>query len=103
MYLDSVNCRHTKNFWNYLMDTIEIKIQLPREFSKAIPDLSKYTFEKLVLGLYLDGEISFGKAAQMLKLTQDQFIQYLGKKNIPYFHQEPEEIKKELERLKGLK
>lgn len=84
------------------MDTIKIKIQLAREFAKTIPDLSKDTLEKLVLGLYLDGEIGFGKAAQMLKLIPDQLIQYSGKKNIPYFHQKPEKIKKELERVKGL-
>ena len=84
------------------MDTIEIKIQLPKEFSKEIPDLSKYTYEKLILGLYLDGEISLGKAAKMLNMAYDQFIQYLGDHNIPYFHANPADIKKELNQLSGL-
>ncbi len=83
------------------MDTIEIKIQLPKEFSKRIADLSKYTYEKLVLGLYLDEEISFGKAAQMLNMAQDRFIQYLGEHNITYFRANPKDIQKELNQLSG--
>lgn len=81
------------------MDTLEIKIQLPKEVSSGISDLSKYTYEKLILGLYLDGEISMGKAANMLDMAYDQFVQYLGEHHILYFHANPEDIKKELNQL----
>jgi len=84
------------------MQTIEIKIRLPEEISKRIPDLSKYTYEKLILGLYLDGEISLGKAAKMLSMAYDQFIGYLGKHKIPYFQANPADIKKELNQLSAI-
>jgi len=84
------------------METLEIKIQVPKEISKNIPDISKYTYEKFVLGLYLDGEISIGKAAKMLNIPLVKFIEFLGKNNIPYFRSRPEDIQKELEKLSGL-
>ena len=84
------------------METLEIKIQVPKEISKDIPDISKYTFEKFVLGLYLDEEISIGKAATMLNMPQDEFIEFLGKNSIPYFRSRPEDIKQELEELSRL-
>ena len=84
------------------MQTIEITIRLPEEISRGIPDLSKYTYEKLVLGLYLDGEISLGKAAHMLSMAYDQFIRYLGKRRIPYFQANPADIQKELKQLSGI-
>jgi len=84
------------------METLEIKIQVPKEISKDIPDISKYTFEKFVLGLYLDEEISIGKAATMLNMPQDEFIEFLGKNSIPHFRSRPEDIKQELEELSRL-
>ena len=84
------------------MKNNEIKIQLPKEFPKGIPDLSKYTYEKLILGLYLDEEISLGKAAQLLNMPHDQLIRYLGKHKIPYFSADPDDIQHELEKLSGI-
>ena len=84
------------------METIDVKIKVPKEISKNIPDLSKYTYEKFVLGLYLDEEISIGKAAKMLNLPQDKFIQFCGKNNIPYFRPTPKEIQNELQTIAGL-
>jgi len=81
------------------METIEVKIQVPKELSSSIPNLSKYTYEKLILGLYLDGEISLGRAAKILKMPQDRFIQLLGKHHIPYFRSDPEDIRAELKKL----
>ncbi len=80
------------------METIEIKIQVPKEFSK-IPNLSEYTYERLILGLYLDGEISLGQAAKILNRPQDQFIRLLGKHHIPYFRSTPDDIRTELQHL----
>jgi hypothetical protein len=84
------------------METIEIKIKVPRDISKNIPDISKYTYEKFVLGLYLDKEISTGKAAKMLNIPQDKFLEFCGKNNIPYFRSTPEEIQNELQIMAGL-
>ncbi|MBC8185294.1 UPF0175 family protein [candidate division KSB1 bacterium] len=84
------------------METIEIKIQVPREILKNIPDISKYTYEKFVLGLYLDEEISTGKAARMLNMPQDKFLEFCGKNNIPYFRSTPEEIQTEIQIMVGL-
>jgi len=52
-----------------------------------------------VLGLFLDEEISLGKAAKLLDMSYDEFIDFLGKKKIPYFRNTPEEISEALEKL----
>ena len=84
------------------METIDVKIKVPKDVSKNISDLSKYTYEKFVLGLFLDEEISIGKAAKMLNLPQDEFIQFCGKNNIPYFRSTAKEIQNELQAIAGL-
>ena len=67
------------------MDTVSVTFEIPKEVIGDVPYLSQYSYEKLVLGLYLDEEISLGKAAKLLDMSYDEFIQLLGKNGIPYF------------------
>lgn len=47
--------------------------------------------ELIVLGLYQEGQISGGKAAELLGLTRSGFISLLARKGINYFQLTPNE------------
>jgi predicted HTH domain antitoxin len=48
--------------------------------------------EAVVLELFQQAVISSGKAAELLGITWDEFLQLLAKRQIPYFRQSIEEI-----------
>jgi predicted HTH domain antitoxin len=52
--------------------------------------------ELIVLGLYAQGEISSGKAAQLLGMSRDEFIRYASQRGVPYFQLSPEELGREV-------
>lgn len=81
------------------MTTTEIRFSLPHELIQDLPNLSEYGFQSFVLQLYLDEEISFGKAAKLLGLSYDELLEFLGRKGIPYFRNSTEEIKQALQKL----
>jgi len=82
------------------MPTMEVRFAVPNELIEDLDTPSEYGYQSLVLGLYLDEEISFGRAAKLLNMTYDEFMDFLGRKKIPYFHETPEEISEALEKLK---
>jgi predicted HTH domain antitoxin len=84
------------------MSTAEVRFAIPAEFVQGIKALSDYGYQSFVLNLYLDEEISFGRAAKLLKLTYDEFLEFLGKRKIPYFRNTPEEIGEALQKLKSV-
>jgi predicted HTH domain antitoxin len=81
---------------------MEVRFAVPQELVADLDAPSDYGYQSFVLGLYLDEEISFGKAAKLLGMTYDEFIDFLGRKKIPYFHETPAEISAALEKLKSL-
>lgn len=81
------------------MTTTEVRFSLPHELIQDLPNLSEYGFQSFVLQLYLDEEISFGKAAKLLGMSYDEFLEFLGRKGIPYFRNSTEEIKHALQKL----
>ena len=81
------------------MTTTEVRFSLPHELIQDLPNLSEYGFQSFVLQLYLDEEISFGKAAKLLGMSYDEFLEFLGRKGIPYFRNSAEEIKHALQKL----
>ncbi|MDZ7293039.1 MAG: UPF0175 family protein [candidate division KSB1 bacterium] len=84
------------------MTTMEVRFAVPNELVEDLDAPSDYGYQSFVLGLYLDEEISFGKAAKLLDMTYDEFMDFLGRKKIPYFRETPEEINAALEKLKPL-
>ena len=54
------------------------------------------------LELYRQGEVSSGRAAQLLGLGREEFIQYASKQRIPYFQVEGEELQRELDAIRRL-
>jgi predicted HTH domain antitoxin len=81
---------------------MEVRFVVPNELVEDLDAPSDYGYQSFVLGLYLDEEISFGKAAKLLDMTYDEFMDFLGRKKIPYFHETPAEISAALEQLNAL-
>jgi len=84
------------------MDTVSVTFEIPKEVIGDVSDLSQYCYEKLVLGLYLDDEVSLGKAAKLLDMSYDEFIQFIGKKKVPYFRLTEDQIRQELKILEEI-
>ncbi len=58
--------------------------------------------ELIVLELYRQGEVSSGRAAQLLKMEREEFIRHASEQGIPYFQLEGDELQQELEAIKKL-
>ena len=58
--------------------------------------------ELIVLELYRQGEVSSGRAAQLLGMEREEFIRHASEQGIPYFQFEGEELQRELEAIKKL-
>lgn len=84
------------------MSTAEVRFAVPSELVQSIKTLSHYGYQSFVLNLYLDEEISFGRAAKLLGKTYDEFLDFLGQRQIPYFRDTAGEIVESLEKLKSI-
>ena len=84
------------------MSTAEVRFAIPAEFVQSIKALSDYAYQSFVLRLFLDEEISFGRAAKLLKMTYDEFLEFLGKRKIPYFRNTPNEIGEALQKMNSI-
>lgn len=82
------------------MSTAEVRFAIPADLVQSIKIPSDYGYQSFVLNLYLDEEISFGRAAKLLHKTYDEFLDFLGRRKIPYFRDTPEEINDALQKLK---
>lgn len=76
-------------------DLVELLEELHRPAKQAVREL-------IVLELYRQGEISSGKAAQLLGLGRQQFIRQASAHGIPYFQLQGEELRRELSASKKL-
>ncbi len=81
------------------MTIAEVHFTIPAELVENIKTPSDYGYQSFVLNLYLDEEISFGKAAKLLNMTYDEFLDFLGRRKIPYFRDTPDEISEALQNL----
>ena len=84
------------------MSTAEVRFAIPAEFVQSIKALSDYAYQSFVLRLFLDEEISFGRAAKLLSMTYDEFLEFLGKRKIPYFRNTPNEIGEALQKMNSI-
>ena len=76
-------------------DLAEVLEEVGRSSSDSIRDL-------IVMGLYREGVISQGKAAELLHLTRLDFIRRAADTGIPYFRVSVEELRREIEQANGL-
>ena len=76
-------------------DLVELLEELQRPARKAAREL-------MVLELYRQGEVSSGRAAQLLGKEREEFIRYASEQGIPYFQLEGDDLQRELDTLKKL-
>ncbi|PIV20012.1 MAG: hypothetical protein COS40_14805 [Deltaproteobacteria bacterium CG03_land_8_20_14_0_80_45_14] len=69
----------------------------------AIPERIKEKFLNEILEMYAEGEISAGKAAEMLGIPRAAFYQLLAEKRIPLPEKLNQSIMKELKKLETKK
>jgi predicted HTH domain antitoxin len=77
-----------------MTDTALLEIALPRDILALLgdkPQAGEAVREFILLGLYQEGRISGGKAAELLHLTKRGFIALLTRKGLDYFHLTPDE------------
>lgn len=68
--------------------------QIEEEFRAAAQEL---LLEATALRLFEKGEISSGYGAAMLGMTRREFIELLGRRGIPFFNYDEEEMRREME------
>jgi predicted HTH domain antitoxin len=76
-------------------DLVELLEELQRPAKKAAREL-------IVLELYRQGEVSSGRAAQLLGMEREGFIRYASEQGIPYLQLEGDELQRELDAIKKL-
>ena len=76
-------------------DLVAILEELHRPVQQAAREL-------IILELYRQGELSSGKAAQLLKLEREDFIRRASAQGIPYIQLWGEELRQELGTSKKL-
>jgi predicted HTH domain antitoxin len=76
-------------------DLVDLLEELRRPAKKAAREL-------IVLELYRQGDVSSGRAAQLLNMEREEFIRYASKQGIPYFQVEGDELQRELDAIKKL-
>lgn len=77
-----------------MTETTTLQIVLPKEFLALLgaqPQAVEVAKEFIVLGLYQEGRISGGKAAELLGLTKRGFVSLLARKGLDYFRLTPDE------------
>lgn len=81
------------------MDALKVEIELPRDLLAALDisesELGRRAKESVVLELFLEGEISAGKAGEILGLSKKHFVDLLTERRLPYLDASPEELEHE--------
>ena len=83
-----------------------VQVELDQDLVDLLEDLHRpvkqAARELIVLELYRQGEISGGKAAELLGLGREQFIQQASEQGIPYFQLDGEQLQREIDASKKL-
>lgn len=76
-------------------DLVDLLEELHRPVKEAAREL-------IVLELYRQGEVSSGKAAELLGMQRGEFIHYASARGIPYLQLSREELRREIEDSQSL-
>lgn len=74
-------------------------VDIPEELQRPAKEAAR---ELIVLELYRQGEVSSGRAAQLLGMKRDEFIWHASQRGIPYLQLTPEELRREIEDSQSL-
>ena len=82
------------------MAALRVEFELPRELISALnipeSDLGRRAKESVVLEFFLEGEISAGRAAEILGISKAAFIALLNQRNLPYLDSDLQELEREV-------
>ena len=77
-----------------------VEIELPRDLLTALEipesELGRRAKEWVVLELFQEGEISAGKASEILGLSKAHFLDLLNERRLPYLDASPRELAEEV-------
>ena len=83
-----------------------IQIELDQDLVGVLEELNRpvqqAARELIVLELYREGELSSGKAAQLLGMERDDFIRKASAQGIPYFQLQGDDLQRELNASKKI-
>lgn len=83
------------------MNTLSVHMEFPRDLLGAldIPEsaLSDRLREVVAVGLFREGNISTGKAAELLDMSKEEFVNVLTRHGVHYFSEAPGEIGQQAE------
>lgn len=83
------------------VDTVTVQVELPRDLLVALnvtaSEAGRRAQEWLTIELFREGEISTGKAAEILGVTKTQFILLLDQRNVDYLDLSPDELLSDVE------
>ena len=82
------------------MSALRVEIELPQDLVAVLnvpeADLSRRATEWVILELFQEGEISAGKAAEILGLSKFRFLDLLDSRKLPYLDAGPGELESDL-------
>jgi predicted HTH domain antitoxin len=82
------------------MAPMKVEIELPGDLLMALhipeSEIGRRAQEWVVLELFQEGEISSGKAAEILGLSKSRFLDLLNERRLPYLDAEPGELAREV-------
>lgn len=81
----------------------EVRVPTVLQFGIDQGEIQRRLNEWLVLSLFTDGQISSGKAAQLLGITRVEFLALLRTRGIAYINYTPEELADEFSAVDHLK
>ena len=83
------------------MNTVSVHLEFPSDLLGAldVPEaaLGKRLHEVLAVGLFREGNVSSGKAAELLGVAKDEFVTILARHGVAYFSETPGEVGHQVE------
>lgn len=83
-----------------------VQVELDQDLIAVLEELHRpvkeAAHELIVLKLYRQGDISSGKAAQLLAMRREEFIRHASERGIPYLQLSGEELRREIEDSQSL-
>ena len=79
-------------------EKINIEITIPLDLAPFLKraEGKNMSFALILYPLIQNGELSYGQAADILKVNKNDLLDYYGENNLPYFNDDPDELADEI-------
>ncbi len=88
------------------MATITLSLELPEEILtnfNGINEIRHALYENFIIAQRQQGNISLGKAAELLGMRYSDFFNLLGQKGLSFINANPEELKESYQHFKKMR